>query len=147
MCSHIEIYLSCLGLLLLQTQKYFLSSDSYFPDLLAICRYQLRIIQRKLDQLQLDNKLSHKAQEKLTRKVFLSLKLLNVLSIMTDIKQNITKNIHILRVNLSSELSEACTNIGKDVPNMRGKKMEDFIVDFLSSKTGQKDHLAINHGI
>lgn len=32
------------------------------------------------------------------------------------------------------------------MPNMGGEKMECFIVGFLSSKTGQKDHLAIDHG-
>lgn len=33
------------------------------------------------------------------------------------------------------------------MPDIGGKKLEGFIVDFLLSKTGQKDHLAITHGV
>lgn len=67
------------------------------------CRYQLGIVKRTWDQLQLDNELPPKPLEKLTGDFFLSLKLLNVSSVMMDIKHIITKNIHKRRVDLDKE--------------------------------------------
>lgn len=86
------------------------------------CRYQLGIIQGKWDQLQLDNELPHKTLEELTGDFFFCLKLVNVSSVMTDIKHSITKNVHKLRVNLDKEQSEVCPNTHKDMPETGGKK-------------------------
>lgn len=112
MCtSHVE---EC-ALILTQTCLVWVSLDSKSKNtcylLISIayliywqfCRYQLSIIQRKWDQLQLDDDLPHKTLEKLSGDFFLSLMLLNVLSVMIVIKHSITKNFQELGVNLDKE--------------------------------------------